>query len=165
MKILVSGTWRREKAEQYRTEAEQVGMLLATRGHILVTGAGTGMSELVVRSYKVHGGSKYTAYLPSEKCRAEVGEELGPQPDEIIETNVDYPTRNVMMVRDIDAIIALNGGLGTLTEVIHGANDYNKRAAVIDRGELGQWIKNISDLERRVFLTSDPAAAVRYVTD
>ena len=31
------------------------------------------------------------------------------------------------MVRKCDAVVALHGGLGTLTEIIHATKDYNKK--------------------------------------
>jgi predicted Rossmann-fold nucleotide-binding protein len=52
MKILILGSWQRNKAEKYKKEAEEVGKELAIRGHILVSGGGTGTSEFVVNSYK-----------------------------------------------------------------------------------------------------------------
>ncbi len=163
MKILVSGTWHPKTAEEYRSQAYEVGDLLAKRGHILVTGAGTGMSELVVNGYKQNKGEKYVAILTSKEQREAVGEELGPEPDEIIETNMDYPSRNVELVKYCDAIIALPGSLGSLTEVIHAINDYGKSVVVLSIGPLADMIKHIPGVKEKVFLTENIKEMVDYL--
>ncbi|KKT71661.1 MAG: hypothetical protein UW68_C0059G0003 [Candidatus Collierbacteria bacterium GW2011_GWB1_44_6] len=160
MKILVIGTWKKEKAKECWEEANKLGELLAKNNHILVSGGGTGISELVVNSYKKNKGKKYIAYFPSKEEMEKVGEEKGPEPDKIVETNVDYPERNIIMVKNCEGIIALHGGLGTLTEIIHAVKDYNKKVSVIDKGELASLIKLIPELKEKVFLTSNVKEAL-----
>jgi len=89
-----------------------------------------------------------------------VGEELGPKPDKLIETNLDYPERNIVMVRKCEGVIAIHGGLGTLTEIIHAVKDYNKKVSVIDVGELAKLVKSIPELEKKVFFTKGAKKAV-----
>ena len=160
MKILIIGTWRENRIPQFKKKAEEIGKLLAKRKHILITGGGTGISKLVVNSYKKNKGKRYIAYFPSKKEMKRVGEKIGPKPDQIIQTNRDYPERNILMVKDCDGIIALCGGLGTLTEVIHAVKDYSKKVSVINQGEFAFWVKSISELKEKVLLTSDIKQAV-----
>ena len=61
MKIFVGGTWHKETAEKFAEIADKVGKAIANRGHILVTGGGTGMSKLVVEGYRSVNGKKYQA--------------------------------------------------------------------------------------------------------
>ena len=157
------GSWQKEKASACKKEAEEIGKLLAQEGHILISGGGTGISELVVNSYKKNKGKRYICYIPSKSQMEKVGEELGPKPDKLIETNLDYPERNVVMVRECDAVIALHGGLGTLSEIIAAVKDYNKKVSVVDFGELAQWIKSIPELHQKVFLTSDVKKAMEHL--
>jgi hypothetical protein len=163
MKILMLGSWEKHKAISCQKEAEGIGKLLAENGHILISGGGTGVSEIVVNSYKKNKGKQYICYIPSRKQMEKVGEELGPKPDKLIETNLDYPERNIVMVRECDALIALHGGLGTLTEIIHAVKDYNKKVSVIDFGDLAKWIKAIPELHKKVFLTEDTKKAVEHL--
>jgi len=163
MKILILGSWQKEKAQFYKKEAEELGKVLADEGHTLISGGGTGISELVINSYKKHGGKHYTAYILSKKEMEKVGEQIGPKPDKLIETNLDYPERNVVMVRECDGAIAIHGGLGTLTEIIHAVKDYNKKVSVIDVGELAQWIRAIPDLKQKVLLTKDVKEAIKNI--
>lgn len=163
MKILMLGSWQKEKAIASKKEAEEIGKILAQEGHILISGGGTGISELVVNSYKKNKGKQYICYIPSKKQMEKVGELLGPKPDKLIETNLDYPERNVVMVRECDAVIALHGGLGTLSEIIHAVKDYDKKVSVIDFGELSQWIKSIPELHKKVLLTSNIKQAIEHL--
>jgi uncharacterized protein (TIGR00725 family) len=163
MKILVIGTWHEEKAIIAKKEAEEIGKILAERGHTLITGAGTGISSLVVSSYKKHKGKKYLAYLPSKKEIERVGEELGPTPDEAIQTELDYPERNLLMLKNCNGIIALHGGLGTFTEIINGFMDYKKKVSVIEKGEISNWIKLIPEIKKKVFITKSCKKAIEYL--
>ena len=163
MKILIIGSWQKEKALKFKDVAEQVGKVLAERGHILVSGAGTGVSEIVVNSYRKNGGTKYIAYIPAIKEMEKVGEKIGPEPDVTIQTGLDYPGKNIELVKGSDAVIALNGGLGTLTEIVHAIKDYGKKVSVVDVGELSKWVRGISELKDSVMLTSDVGEAVDYL--
>ena len=163
MKILVIGTWRKDEAKDCQKEAEEIGRLLADKNHVLLSGGGTGVSQLVVESYRRHNGKKYVAYFPSKKEMKKAGEKQGVKPDQAVWTKLDYPMRNLFMVKDCDAVIAVHGGLATLTEVIHAAKDYPKNVAVIDRGELASWIRAIPELRQRVFLSTDVRAAMAHL--
>ena len=163
MKILVIGTQQKKKALKSKNKAEQIGKVLAERGHVLVSGGGTGISEIVVNSYKKNKGVKYIAYFPSMKEMKKVGEEIGPEPNITIKTDLEYPARDIELVKENDAIIAINGGLGTLTEIIHAIKDYDKKVSVIDIGELSKWVKMISELRDSVMLTSDVEKAIDYL--
>jgi len=165
MKVLIVGTWEKSKALVSKIEAEKIGRLLAEKGFTLVSGGGEGISEIVVGSYKAHNGKEYICYIPSKEQMEFVGENLGPEPDKLIETNLDYPERNIVMVRECDAVIALNGGLGTLTEIIHAVKDFNKKVSVIDFGELASWVRALPELSKAVFLTSDINKAVEFLED
>jgi hypothetical protein len=163
MKICILGSWQAHKAVEFKKEAEEIGKLLAERGHTLVSGGGTGMSKLVVDSYRKHNGKRFIAYFPSEKVRKKVGKEKGPKPDKAIETNVDYPERNIIMMRESDVLIGLHGGLGTIAEMIHAVKDYHKKVSVIDKGEMAGWIKAITPLREKVFITKDIKEAIDYL--
>lgn len=161
MKILVVGTSRKYKAALFKKEAEELGCLLAAGGHILISGGGEGISEMVVNSYKLRKGKKYIAYLPALKHMKRVGEKIGTKPDKIVRTDSDYPVRNVLMVKNCDGIIALQGGLGSLTEIIHAVKDYNKKVSVINKGDLAKWVKAIPELRNKVLLTADIKKAIK----
>jgi hypothetical protein len=163
MKICMFGSWEAHKAIECKKEAEEIGKMLAERGHVLVSGGGTGISKFVVEAYRKNKGKKFIAYFPSAKIMKKVGEERGPKPDKEVKTNVDYPERNLIMIRNCDAIISLHGGLGTLSEMIAAIKDYHKKVSVIDKGEFVDWIRAIQPLKEKVFITNDIKKAIEYL--
>lgn len=155
MKILVVGTWQKHRAAPFKKEAEEIGRLLAIGGYTLITGGGAGISEIVVNSYRSNKGKKYIAYLPSFKCMRKKGDKIGPKPDKIVKTDLDYPFRNSLMVKNCDAVIAIQGGIGSLAEIIHAVKDYHKKVSVINKCDLAKWVKLIPELKTKVLVTSN----------
>lgn len=122
------------------------------------------MSEIVVNSYRENGGKEYICYLPAQADMDKVGEKPGPKPDKLFQSDdVDYPQKDILLIKNSDCAIALNGGLGTLTEIIHGIYDYNKKVAVIDFGPLAEWVKSIKPIQDKVFLTKSVEEAIKYI--
>jgi hypothetical protein len=90
--------------------AEEVGRLLAERGAVVVCGGLTGIMEHVCRGARGAGGTT-VGLLPGD-TRAEANDFL----------TVALPTglgeiRNALIVRASDALIAIGGGWGTLSEI------------------------------------------------
>jgi uncharacterized protein (TIGR00725 family) len=90
--------------------AEEVGRLLAQRGAILVTGGREGVAQAASRGAALAGGTT-VGILPS-RSRAEAN----PYVTIAIPTGLGE-TRNALVVMDADAVIALPGVYGTLTEI------------------------------------------------
>jgi len=92
--------------------ARELGRLLAERGHIVVCGGYGGVMEAVCRGAKDGGGTT-------------VGVLSGEDPDEANEY-VDVPVatnmghaRNALVVLNGDAVVAVDGTYGTLSEIAH----------------------------------------------
>ncbi|HIG94205.1 MAG: hypothetical protein QT05_C0003G0030 [archaeon GW2011_AR13] len=124
MKILVVGSWNPEKVKEYIPQAQELGMSIARRGHILIASPSSGMQGLVAKAYKQNHGREFIGYYPKLKLMKEVGEEVLIKPDTPIYTNQDYPIRNILQVKGSEAVIGITGGIGTLTELIASINDY-----------------------------------------
>ena len=90
--------------------AERVGREIARRGAILICGGLTGVMEAACRGARSRGGLTI-GVLPGPDASAANPHVLIP-----IVTNMGY-ARNVVVVRSADAIIAIGGGYGTLTEI------------------------------------------------
>jgi uncharacterized protein (TIGR00725 family) len=161
--ITISGTWRAKKAKPCKKIAQKLGELIAKKGYSLISGGGTGLSKMVVEGYRKNKGKKYIVYLPSAKMMKKVGEKIGPKPDKTIRLKGDYPERNLIMIRNSQALIALHGGLGSLAEVIHAANDYNIPTAVIHFGEFTKYIKTIPKLRKQVLIAKTPKEAIEFI--
>jgi uncharacterized protein (TIGR00725 family) len=125
MKILVIGSCNLERSKKYLDQANELGYELAKRGHILVTSPSSGFQGFVASAYKLNNGIEFIGYYPELKCMEKSGEGVMVKPDTQIFTEQDYPIRNLLQVKGSDAVIAITGGTGTLTEVIAATEDYN----------------------------------------
>lgn len=90
--------------------AEEVGRLLAERGAILVCGGLGGVMAAACRGADSAGGLS-VGILPGEE-RAHANEFL----DIVLPTGMGE-MRNALIVRSVDAVIAIGGGFGTLSEI------------------------------------------------
>jgi uncharacterized protein (TIGR00725 family) len=90
--------------------AEQVGRLVARRGAVLVCGGLGGVMEAASRGARQEGGTA-VGILPGLD-RSAANEHL----DVALATGLGE-ARNALVVRAADAVIAVGGGYGTLSEI------------------------------------------------
>jgi len=97
--------------------AERLGVALARQGCVLVTGATTGLPDLVAKAFRSCGG--FALGISPAQDRSEHLERYG-LPDDgadvIIYTGFGYKGRNVVNVRSADIVIIFGGATGTLNE-------------------------------------------------
>lgn len=129
MRVSVVGGDVRDE-ETYGT-ARNVGARLAARGHTVVCGGYGGVMEAVCRGAREENGHT-------------IGILKGSDPDEgndyvgtAIATGMGN-ARNVLVVLNGDAVIAVGGSTGTLSEVGH-ALDFGKPAAGLDTHDLSAF--------------------------
>jgi uncharacterized protein (TIGR00725 family) len=99
-----------DAGSEQRESAEEVGRRLGERGAVLVCGGVGGVMEAACRGAKEAGGTTL-GILPSLD-RAEAN----PYVDVAVPTGLGE-ARNALVVRAADALIAVGGGYGTLSEV------------------------------------------------
>jgi uncharacterized protein (TIGR00725 family) len=102
---------------QLSTMAEHLGAAIAKRGFVLLTGATTGLPDIVSRAAGAHGG--LTIGISPAANREEHVTEWGLPPDGaqvIIYTGFGLKGRNVINIRASDIVIIFGGGMGTLNE-------------------------------------------------
>ncbi len=92
-----------------REQAQELGRLLAERGHILICGGLGGVMEAVAHGARTAGGL-VVGVLPGEKIDA------NPCISIAIATGMGH-ARNVIIVKSADAVIALPGEHGALSEI------------------------------------------------
>jgi uncharacterized protein (TIGR00725 family) len=93
--------------------AVEVGRLIARAGAILVCGGLGGVMEAASRGAREEGGL-VVGVLPGESPAA-----ANPSVDIPIATGLGY-TRNSLVVMNADAVIAIDGEYGTLSEIAYG---------------------------------------------
>ncbi len=96
--------------------AEEVGRELARRGIMVVCGGLSGIMEAVCRGAKSEGGTTI-GILPG-RAAAEANSYV----DIPIVTSMGY-SRNVIVVHTGEAVIAVGGAFGTLSEIGHALSD------------------------------------------
>ena len=96
---------------------ERLGQIIAERNCILVTGATTGLPEIVSRAARRHGGLTI-GISPASSWDEHVSEYSLPDDsvDVIVYTGFGLKGRNVINIRTSDIVIIFGGGIGTLNE-------------------------------------------------
>lgn len=98
--------------DQVLALAEEVGRLLAQQGCVVVTGGRRGVAEAASRGAVLAGGTT-VGILPGTRR-----DEANPYVTIAVPTGLGE-TRNALVVMGADAVIALPGAYGTLSEVAH----------------------------------------------
>ena len=97
--------------------AEQLGAALAKHECILITGATTGLPDLVAKAFRKQGGFAL-GVSPAENREEHVQRYRLPEDnsDVIVYTGFGYKGRNVINIRSSDVVIIFGGATGTLNE-------------------------------------------------
>lgn len=168
--IFVCGTWRAEAAAAYAEPAKLVGKLIAQAGYSLGCGPGTGIARHVIdgfRSVPTRQG-KVRYFLPARAHMEAVGENVEEGADEIIQTEYDYPMRNVFQVSKSVGLVAITGEAGTLEEILPALIDYDLPVAVYEgSGRAAVALKALIDVfpewKPNVLFSSNPDDLARFV--
>ena len=132
-------------AEEATAEAaEAVGRRLAERGHVVVCGGLGGVMAAACRGAKAADGHTI-GILPGEDPSA-----ANPHVDTPIATGMGN-ARNVVVVLNGEAVVAVSGSTGTLSEIGH-ALDFGRPVAGIDTHDVAG-----------VEAVETPRGAVEYV--
>jgi uncharacterized protein (TIGR00725 family) len=90
--------------------AETVGREIALRGHMLICGGLGGVMESACRGARAGGGTTIGVLPGTEAAAANAFVDIP------IVTGMDQ-ARNLIIVRSADAVVAIGGGYGTLSEM------------------------------------------------
>ncbi|WP_436346239.1 TIGR00725 family protein [Natronorubrum sp. FCH18a] len=134
--------------DEQTARAEAVGRELAARGHTVVCGGRGGTMEAVCRGAKAEGGTTI-GILPGDRREA-----ANEYVDVAIATGLGH-ARNALVPLNGDAVVALTGGVGTLTEIGF--------AGIYDRPVVGLETHDVSEIEIDLETVATPEAAVDAV--
>lgn len=115
-KTIISVIGGSKSTPEHLALAEEVGRELARRGVMVACGGLTGVMEAVCRGAKSAGGTTI-GILPGRSAG-----EANPYVDIPIITGMGY-ARNVILIRTGQAVIAIGGAFGTLSEIGHALGD------------------------------------------
>ncbi len=116
MQRIISVIGGSESTPEHRTLAEDVGKELAKRGAMVVCGGLRGVMEAVCRGAKSAGGTTI-GILPGRAAS-----DANQYVDIPIITSMGR-SRNVIVVQTGQAVIAIGGAFGTLSEIGHALGD------------------------------------------
>lgn len=159
------------EASRLGSLAEEIGAALAKQECILVTGATTGLPDLVAKAFRMRGG--FAVGVSPAENRRDHGARYGLPDggaDVIIYTGFGYKGRNVVNVRSSDIVLIVGGATGTLNEFTI-AYDEGKIIGVLEgSGGVADRMRDIIALcnkptTGRVFFERDPASLVRQCLD
>ncbi|ADB62589.1 conserved hypothetical protein [Haloterrigena turkmenica DSM 5511] len=134
--------------DEQAARAEAVGRELGARGHTVVCGGRGGTMEAVCRGAKAEGATTI-GILPSDRT-AQANDYV----DVPIATGLGH-ARNALVPMNGDAVIALTGGVGTLSEIGF--------AGIYDRPVVGLETHDVSEIDVDLETVETPEAAVDAV--
>lgn len=169
-KICLSGGSEGENAAKAYSLAQSVGKEIAKRGHILITGATSGVPFEAAEAAKKAGGSNIgfspagTETEHKKKFRLPMSPKVF---DHIIYTEAGYAGRNLLMVRSSDATIIIDGRMGTLNEFTVAFEEDEIVGVLEGSGGIADLIRQILTVaqkgQRKVIFDSDPVKLVAKV--
>lgn len=115
--VAVIGGARGNVSAQDLEKAREVGKLLAQKKLVLLTGGTTGLPQAAAWGAKEAGGLSI-GISPAENLREHMERYRSPteEYDVLVFTGFGFLGRNMVLVRSADAVIAIGGGIGTLSE-------------------------------------------------
>jgi uncharacterized protein (TIGR00725 family) len=138
-----------EKARLAET-AERLGTAIAERGCVLITGATTGLPDLVSRAARRRGGLTIgiSPAFSEEDHRSVYGLPLDGA-DVFIYTGFGLKGRNVINIRSSDIVIIFGGGMGALNEFTI-AYDEGKVIGILEgSGGIADHIEEIIEFAKK----------------
>lgn len=154
------------ETQRVKALAEDLGAAIARHNCILITGATTGLPDLVAQAFRRNGGFAL-GVSPAENRREHVARYGLPEDgaDAIIFTGFGYKGRNVINVRSADIVLILGGATGTLNEFTI-AYDEGKIIGVLEgSGGVADHIREIikacnKPTLGKLFFNSDPGKLI-----
>ena len=107
----------RDEERRVRQLAAELGTALAKHECMLLTGATTGLPDMVARAFRARGG--FALGVSPAENRIDHREQYGlPEEgaDVLIFTGFGYKGRNVINIRSSDIVLIFGGAIGTLNE-------------------------------------------------
>jgi len=142
-KIGIFGSARKDLPKEIYSLAEETGKEIAKKGCILITGGAEGVSKYAAKGAKSENGITIgisPTANKSEKNKYNVNFEFL---DSIVHTGQGYKGRNIISVKNCDAIIIINGGFGTLNEVTIAEGEQKPIIVIKNSGGCAEMLKGI----------------------
>ena len=146
--------------------AERLGAAIAARGFVLITGATSGLPDMVSRAARVHGGLTIGISPAANREEHTTRWRLPADgTDVLIYTGFGLKGRNVINIRASDIVIIFCGGMGTLNEFTIAYDEGKVIGVLRGSGGVADHIEEIIDFAKKpmrcpVILNEEPEALI-----
>lgn len=144
--ICVSGAAQGQTVEYAHKLAYMLGAEIAKRGHVLLTGATSGLPQYAAAGAHENKGISI-GFSPASSYRAHIKSYRLPfeEFDYINFTGMDYVGRDIHLVRSSDAVITVGGRMGSLHEFSTAMESHKVCAVLTGSGGLADFIPTLVD--------------------
>ncbi|MEI7741624.1 MAG: hypothetical protein WCJ29_03910 [bacterium] len=169
-KICVSGSAGGNIAEEGMQGAYELGRQIGLRGVILLTGATTGIPFIAAKGNFDVGGLAI-GFSPASSAIEHVKSYKLPTDyhDVIVYTGFNYSGRNLLLTRASDAVITVNGRIGSLNEFTIAFEDKKICGVLEGTGGMADHIRKLLEIGKRgsdrVIFSRDPGELVHLVIE
>ena len=148
--ICVSGAAKGTTVTHADELAERTGRAIAKSGHVLITGATTGLPDAAARGAKEAGGVS-VGFSPAAGRLDHVKSYRLPTKnyDSIVCTGFGYTGRDLFLVRSADAVVTIGGRIGTLQEFAVAFEEKTPIGIVTGSGGITDIIKEVLKAAKR----------------
>lgn len=142
--ICVSGAAQGQTVEYAHKLAYALGAAIAKRGHVLLTGATSGLPQYAADGTHEHGGLSI-GFSPASTYREHIKSYRLPfeEFDYINFTGMDYVGRDIHLVRSSDAVITVGGRMGSLHEFSTALESHKICAVLTGSGGLADFVPTL----------------------
>jgi len=167
--ICVSGASRGITLDTSTDEAEALGRSIASRGHIVTTGATVGLPDAAARAAKEAGGMA-VGFSPAASLREHLRKYRLPYTnyDFINFTGLEYVGRDLYLIQSSDAMITVGGRFGSLHEFTSALEAHKPCGILIRSGGTADIIPQLMQIleppeQALVVYDSDPDKLVEKI--
>ncbi len=169
--ICVSGAARGDSVKLAHGLARVVGVQIVQHGHILMTGATSGLPYAAAKAAKAIEKDHVTSIgvSPAASRSAHINKYKLPTDayDLILYTGFDYTGRDFLLVRMSEAVIMVGGRIGTLNELSVALEDRRPVGVLLGSGGMTNEVEAVLKAAKRVrtgvVFDTDPARLVKKV--
>jgi hypothetical protein len=142
--ICVSGAAKGASVEEGKALAYKVGEEIGLAGHMLMTGATSGLPDYAARGVKRRGGQSVGISPAATKVEHVKKYRLPIECyDVILYTGLHYVGRDSLLVASSDAVVSIGGRLGTLHEFTIAMEMHKPIAFLMGAGGVSNEIRDI----------------------
>lgn len=170
--ICVSGAAKGDGVNLAKGLAKAVGVQIVQQGHVVVTGATTGLPYYAAKAAHDQD-SNYVTSLGFSPATSRIDHRNKYKlPTDaygsIIYTGFGYMGRDVLLVRSSDALIMVGGRLGTLNELMIALEEKTPVGILVGSGGMTDAVETVLKAAKRnrsgIIFDDDPATLVSRLT-